>query len=100
MSAIGMADIEDLIGVQQYEEEGEFPVEQGYVWTTCSSVENGNPIFWDEPVADAVTGGPSRRRPWSRCGSAPTTGRPDVPPRACLSRSTSTSRRDSGCPRR
>jgi uncharacterized protein len=58
MSAIGMADIEDLIGVEQYEEEGEFPVEQGYVWTTCSSVENGNPIFWDEQVADAVTGCP------------------------------------------
>jgi uncharacterized protein len=58
MSAIGMADIEDLIGVEQYEEVGEFPVEQGYVWTTCSSVENGNPIFWDEQVADAVTDGP------------------------------------------
>ena len=52
------ADIEGLIGVEQYEEEGEFPVEQGYVWTTCSSVENANPLFWDEAVADEVTGGP------------------------------------------
>ena len=34
MSAIGVADIDGLIGVEQYEEEGEFPVEQGYVWTT------------------------------------------------------------------
>jgi acyl dehydratase len=58
MSAIGLADIESLIGVEQYEEEGEFPVEQGYVWTTCSSVENGNPLFWDAAVADEVTGGP------------------------------------------
>jgi hypothetical protein len=33
-----VADIEGLIGVEQYEEVGEFPVEQGYVWTTCSSV--------------------------------------------------------------
>ena len=37
---------------------GEFPVEQGYVWTSCASVENGNPLFWDDEVADALTGGP------------------------------------------
>ena len=47
----------DLIGEVQYEETGEFPVEQGYIWTTCSSVENGNPLFWDAAVADEVTGG-------------------------------------------
>jgi acyl dehydratase len=47
----------DLIGEVQYEETGEFPVEQGYIWTTCSSVENGNPLFWDAEVAEAVTGG-------------------------------------------
>jgi uncharacterized protein len=58
MTAIGEADIEGLIGVEQYEEEGEFPVEQGYVWTTCASVENANPLFWDPSVADEVTGGP------------------------------------------
>jgi acyl dehydratase len=57
MSAIREEDIERLIGVEQYEEVGEFPVEQGYVWTTCSSVENGNPLFWDEAVADELTGG-------------------------------------------
>ena len=58
MSAIGIDDIEGLIGVEQYHEEGEFPVERGYVWTTCSSVENGNPLFWDDDVAREVTGGP------------------------------------------
>ncbi len=58
MSAIGIDDIEALIGVEQYHEEGEFPVERGYVWTTCSSVENGNPLFWDDDVAREVTGGP------------------------------------------
>jgi uncharacterized protein len=42
----------------RYEEQGEFPVERGYVWTSCASVENGNPLFWDDEVADAVTGGP------------------------------------------
>ena len=58
MSAIGIDDIEGALGVSQYEEVGEFPVEQGYVWTTCSSVENGNPLFWDAEVAAEVTGGP------------------------------------------
>ena len=50
--------VTDLIGVSQYEEEGGFPVEHGYIWTTCASVENGNPLFWDEAVADELTGGP------------------------------------------
>jgi uncharacterized protein len=42
----------------RYEEQGEFPVERGYIWTSCASVENGNPLFWDDDVAEAVTGGP------------------------------------------
>jgi uncharacterized protein len=51
-------DIEALIGTVQYEERGEFPVERGYIWTSCSSVENGNPLFWDDDVAAAITDGP------------------------------------------
>jgi acyl dehydratase len=51
-------DVEALIGVVQYEEQGEFPVEQGYIWTSCSSVENGNPLFWDDEVAKDLTNGP------------------------------------------
>jgi uncharacterized protein len=51
-------EIENLIDQVQYEEAGEFPVEQGYIYTSCSSVENGNPLFWDDAVAEAVTGGP------------------------------------------
>jgi len=51
-------DVEKLVGEVQYEEEGEFPVERGYVWTTCSSVENGNPLFWDDAVAQELTNGP------------------------------------------
>ncbi len=47
-----------LIDQVQYEEVGEFPVERGYVWTTCSAVENGNPLFWDDTVAAALTNGP------------------------------------------
>ena len=53
-----MAEVAELIGVEQYSEVGEFPVERGYVFTTCASVENGNPLFWDDAVAEEVTGGP------------------------------------------
>ena len=51
-------EVEARIGVVQYEEEGGFPVEHGYVWTTCASVQNGNPLFWDEDMATDLTGGP------------------------------------------
>jgi acyl dehydratase len=51
-------DVAALIGRVQYEEQGEFPVERGYIWTSCASVENGNPLFWDDDVAEEVTGGP------------------------------------------
>jgi uncharacterized protein len=52
------ADISALIDQPQYDEAGEFPVERGYVWTACASVENGNPLFWDDEVAASVTNGP------------------------------------------
>ncbi len=47
-----------MIGERQYEVTGAFPVERGYIWTSCASVENGNPLFWDDDVAKAITGGP------------------------------------------
>ena len=47
-----------VIGKVQYEIDGDFPVEQGYIFTSCSSVENGNPLFWDPVVAAALTDGP------------------------------------------
>jgi acyl dehydratase len=50
-------DVTALIDVVQYEETSDFPVERGYIWTSCSSVENGNPLFWDDAVADELTGG-------------------------------------------
>ena len=52
------ADVVALIDQVQYEETSDFPVERGYVWTSASSVENGNPLFWDDAVADELTGGP------------------------------------------
>ena len=51
-------DVTDWIDQIRYEEATEFPVEMGYVWTTCSSVENGNPLFWDEKLAREIAGGP------------------------------------------
>ena len=51
-------DIAALIDQVQYETTAEFPVERGYIWTSCASVENGNPLFWDDAVADELTGGP------------------------------------------
>jgi acyl dehydratase len=57
MSALP-AEVADLIGRVQYEEQAAFPVERGYVWTACSSVENGNPLFWDDAVASELTDGP------------------------------------------
>ena len=51
-------DVWALMGVPQYEETAEFPVERGYVWTMCASVENANPLYWDDAVADEVTEGP------------------------------------------
>jgi acyl dehydratase len=51
-------DIADLVDQVQYEEAGEFPVERGYIWTSASSVENGNPLFWDDEVAEDITDGP------------------------------------------
>ena len=50
-------DIDAMIGIVQYEETSEFPVERGYVWTSCASVENANPLFWDNAV-----------RLYARCG--------------------------------
>ncbi len=47
-----------LIDQTQYPEDGEFPVERGYIYTSASSVENGNPLYWDDEVADELTDGP------------------------------------------
>lgn len=58
MSAALPPDVVAAIDRMQYEEAGDFPVERGYIWTACASVENGNPLFWDDEVAAAVTGGP------------------------------------------
>ncbi len=58
MSSELPAEVRAWIGQPRYEEETEFDVERGYFLTSCSSVQNGNPLFWDEKVAQELTGGP------------------------------------------
>ena len=50
-------DVKSWIGQKRYELWGEFDVERGYIFTTCASVQNGNPLFWDEKAAQEITGG-------------------------------------------
>jgi acyl dehydratase len=51
------AEVQSWIGQERYEEETEFDVERGYILTSCSSVQNGNPLFWDEKTAQDLAGG-------------------------------------------
>jgi len=63
-------EVKSWIGIERYEEDTEFPIEMGYVYTSCASVENGNPLFWDDEVAQELTGGnicpPSMLSAWFR----------------------------------
>ncbi|MEI2790218.1 MAG: MaoC family dehydratase [Steroidobacteraceae bacterium] len=60
-STTGAADLPPavlaLIGKPQYEERSEFPIEIGYVYNTCAATRNGNPLYWDEEVAQRLAGG-------------------------------------------
>ena len=64
------AEVRAWIGQRRYEERGEFDVERGYIFSSCASVENGNPLFWDEKVANDLTEGwvapPSMISVWFR----------------------------------
>ena len=51
-------EVRGWIGQTRCPETADFPVERGYVWTACASVENGNPLFWDDKVAADITDGP------------------------------------------
>jgi uncharacterized protein len=51
-------DVAGWIGQTRYQATADFPVERGYIWTSCASVENGNPLYWDDAVAAEITGGP------------------------------------------
>lgn len=51
------AEVQSWIGQARYEEKTGFPIEMGYVLTTMSATQNGNPIYWDEKAAKEITGG-------------------------------------------
>jgi acyl dehydratase len=51
-------DVAAWVGDTRYPDTADFPVERGYIWTSCASVENGNPLYWDDKVAEEITGGP------------------------------------------
>lgn len=50
-------EVKGWIGQKRYETRGDFDVERGYINTSCASVENGNPLFWDEKAAGELTDG-------------------------------------------
>ena len=52
------ADVQAMIGQPMYEEQTEFPIEQGYVLNTCAASQNANPLYWQAEVAQELTGGP------------------------------------------
>ncbi|MGH9211094.1 MAG: FAS1-like dehydratase domain-containing protein [Acidimicrobiales bacterium] len=52
------ADVGRWIGQERHGQTANFPVERGYLWTLLASVENGNPLFWDDEVAAELTDGP------------------------------------------
>lgn len=51
-------DVAKLIGEPMYPITANFDVERAYTYNTCAATQNGNPIYWDDQVADAVTDGP------------------------------------------
>jgi acyl dehydratase len=54
---IGVAEAMAWIDKPRFEVTGEFDVERGYIWTSVASVQNGNPVYWDDEVAQQITGG-------------------------------------------
>jgi acyl dehydratase len=63
-------DITALVGEPQYPVTATFAVERGYGYNTLAATENANPIFWDDAVAEEITGGvtlpPSTLSLWMR----------------------------------
>lgn len=52
------AEVQALIGVPQYHQSADFDVERSYTYNTCAATQNGNPLFWEDAVAEELTGGP------------------------------------------
>ena len=51
------AQVEEWVGFELDAGAGDVAAERGYVLHWCEAVEDANPIYWDEGVADEITGG-------------------------------------------
>ena len=62
--------VQSWIGKRRHQQEAEFDTERGFVLSACSSVENGNPLYWDEKTAQSTTEGwiapPTMISVWTR----------------------------------
>tara|TARA_R110000823_G_scaffold132777_4_gene261196 strand:- start:1739 stop:2317 length:579 start_codon:yes stop_codon:yes gene_type:complete len=56
---IGLEQALAWIDVERHAMRGQFEVERGCFFNACAAVGNGNPIYWDDEAAAAITGGPS-----------------------------------------
>lgn len=52
------ARVEDWVGVALDAGYGDVPCDRARIVDWCEATENGNPLFWDETVAEELTGGP------------------------------------------
>ena len=50
-------EVTSKIGVSQYPETATFDVEYSYAYNTLAATQNGNPLYWDDAVAEELTGG-------------------------------------------
>ena len=51
------SDVAELIGERQYPQTATFAVERAFTDNTLAATANGNPLYWDDAVADELTGG-------------------------------------------
>ena len=49
------AEVQAMLGKPLYVEQTEFPIEQGYVLSSCAASQNGNPLYWQADVAKELT---------------------------------------------
>ena len=52
------AEVTAMIGTPMYPETATFPAERSYAFNTLAATQNANPLFWEDTVAEELTGGP------------------------------------------
>ena len=50
-------EVTSMIDVSQYPQTATFDVERSYAYNTLAATQNANPLFWDDAVAEELTGG-------------------------------------------